>query len=69
MVCNLLKRARFFEEMCGARDDSQFLRTTEQPERSLIHLNHGFVVPANEQQSGSCDIREVSFCEVRSSPS
>src|SRR5512146_3532297 len=65
-VRDLLKRSRFFEQMRGAGDDRQFLRTMKKPEGGAVHLDDRFVVAADEQQSGSCRVGEVPFGEMRS---
>ncbi len=55
MFCHLFQRAGFFEEMCGAGEDDQFLLASEQIVRRLVHLDHRFVVASNDQQGRSSD--------------
>lgn len=61
LLGHLLKRSRFFEQMCGARDDHELLGTLEKPVRILIHLDDRVIFTADEEEGGRSDLRQIAF--------
>ena len=64
---DFLKSARFFKEVCGTRNNGELLRTAEEPIGMLIHLDHGFIFPTDEEQRRCRHLRQVPFGKVRPS--
>src|SRR5579875_3690446 len=54
---DLFQRTRLLKEVCGARDDDEFLGTTQQAKGLLVQLDHHFVVAADDQQGRRLDGR------------
>jgi len=65
ILCHLLDRSRFFEQMCRTRNDHQLLWAAKKPVGLLIHFNHGVIFATDKQQGWCGHVRQMAFGEVR----
>lgn len=61
VISDLLQGPLFLEEVRGSGNDDQFLGACQLDEGLLVHLNDWEVFPADDQQGGGGDEREISF--------
>ncbi len=61
MFRHLFQRASFLEEVCCAGNANKLLLAGQQVVGCLIHFNHRFIVPTDDQQGWSGDRRQIGF--------
>src|SRR6478672_2536813 len=68
LLGHLLERSRFFKQMRRTRNDHQLLWAAEKPVGMLIHLDHGVIFAAYQEQGRRDHLRQETFGEVRTPP-
>ena len=62
--CDFFERARFFKQMCRARNNLQFFLALKLRVSLLVQLDDHFVAPADDEQRRRLHPKQGRACEV-----